>query len=73
MIRNTDKGQVCSTLPYQKPHTAEFPEKNAKAELIRRNYCPSAHPVYHNTHISSKGLTKNVIRILKRLQNPQLQ
>lgn len=37
--------------------------------MIRKNYCPFSHPFYHNRSTYPKSVTKNGIRIPKRLQN----
>lgn len=40
-----------------------------KAEMIWKNYCPFSHPLYHNKNVYPKDVTKNGMRIPKRLQN----
>lgn len=56
-----------SSLPYQKPQIAECPEKSKGRADKKKLLLPR--PLNHNTHVYPKGLTKNVTRILKRLQN----
>lgn len=71
MIRNIEKSQLCSTSPYQKIQASGFPEKY-KGSTHKKKLLLLTPAHYSTTCVYPKGLTKNVIRILKRLQNDKI-